>query len=166
MSSSYICKISLIRKLLGWRKGGVEGVCCPTATYTGTYIHRYTGTQVHRYTDLYFKYTFSRHMMWSCKAPVTKNKLLNFKFCKIIKTIQYIFTLFSIKMSFFQINNRKMKCSCSKSFDLICLIISWHLFKLIIVKNCHFFFNVIMTINAETVKQEQAKLFVSLSLCQ
>ena len=56
-------KISLIRKLLGWRKGGVEGVCCPTATYTGTYIHRYTGTQVHRYTDLYFKYTFSRHMM-------------------------------------------------------------------------------------------------------
>ena len=48
MSSIYMCKISLIRKLLGWRKGGVEGVCCPTATYTGTYIHRYTGTQVHR----------------------------------------------------------------------------------------------------------------------
>ena len=102
MSSIYICKISLIRKLLGWRKGGVEGVCCPTATYTGTYIYRYTGTQVHRYTDLYFKYTFSRHMMWSCKAPVTKNKLLNFKFCKIIKTIQYILPCFPLKGFYFR----------------------------------------------------------------
>jgi solute carrier family 6 amino acid/orphan transporter-like 15/16/17/18/20 len=25
---------NLERKLLGWKEGGVEGVCCPTATYT------------------------------------------------------------------------------------------------------------------------------------
>ena len=26
---------ALERALLGWREGGVEGVCCPTSTYSG-----------------------------------------------------------------------------------------------------------------------------------
>ena len=32
--------LSLNRKLLGWREGGVEGVCFPTSTYTGLQLFR------------------------------------------------------------------------------------------------------------------------------